>query len=410
MPELFNVVTPQEARRLFLSHLSPLKADEVISTSEALSRVTSVPIYAPSDLPAFPRSTMDGYAVRAADTYGASEGIPAYLTLCGEVLMGRAPAFSVSSGQTALIHTGGMLPPGADAVVMVENTQQAAAATVEVLRPAAPGENVIQIGDDVRRGEVLVHTGRWLRPQDLGGLMAVGITKLSVTPRPLVALIATGDELTLPDADVLPGQVRDINTTTLSALVQRAGGLPLPLGIIPDDKAALREAARQALAKADMLVISAGSSVSTRDMTAEVIASLGKPGILVHGVAIRPGKPTILAVAAGKPVVGLPGNPVSAMVIFDLLVAPALHLLAGCSEPPARLTVEASLTRNIASTTGREDHVPVKLEKRDGLWWATPVFGESNLITTLMKSDGTALIPLDKHGLTKGQQVTVTLY
>lgn len=388
----------------------PLASDEHIATASALGRVARHDIVAPSDLPAFPRSTMDGFAVRAANTYGASEGVPAYLTLIGEVPMGRAPGLTVSLGQAALVHTGGMLPQGADAVVMVENTQWASATMIEVLRPVAPGENVIQIGDDVKRGELLVPSGHTLRPQDLGGLLALGLTTISVAPKPRVALIATGDELVPPDRPVLPGQVRDINTYTLSALIVQAGGVPLPLGIIADDRAALADAARKGLAQADMLVLSAGSSVSTRDLTAEVVAGLGKPGILVHGVAIRPGKPTILAIAGGKPVVGLPGNPVSAMVIFGLLVVPALRILAGCAAPAISPTLEAVLTRNIASTTGREDHIPVRLEQRDGAWYATPIFGESNLITTLIKAHGAALIPLDMHGLSEGQRVTVTLF
>jgi len=353
---------------------------------------------------------MDGYAVRAADTYGASEGVPAYLTVVGEILMGRAADLAVSSGQAAIVHTGGMLADGADAVVMVENTQQVDADTIEVVRPVAPGENVIQVGEDVRSGDLLVAAGRWLRPHDLGGLLAVGITEIAVASRPLVALISTGDELVPPGGDVAAGQVRDINTYTLSSLVTRAGGVAHSLGVIPDDRETLLEAARSGMNGSDLLVISAGSSVSARDITAQVIGALGEPGILVHGVAARPGKPTILAVADGKPVVGLPGNPVSAMVIFDLLVTPALHLLMGCKDPPARPMVEAYLARNVVSTTGREDYVQVKLDERDGNRWAVPVFGESNLITTLMKADGTVQIPLDKHGLSEGDRVTVSLF
>ncbi|MBI4311554.1 MAG: molybdopterin molybdotransferase MoeA [Chloroflexi bacterium] len=410
MPELFNVLPPQAAKDLFCGRLSPLPGEERIPTWDALGRICRRDIFSPSNLPAFSRSTMDGYAVRARDTYGASEGIPAYLTVAGEAPMGRAPEFALASGQAALVHTGGMLPEGADAVVMVEQTQQAEAGTVEVLRPVAPGENVIQVGDDVKEGALLAPAGRWLRPQDIGGLVAVGITSLPVAPRPKVALIATGDELVGPGESLRLGQVRDINTYTISGLVQRAGGTPVSLGIVPDDREALRRTAQAGLDQADMVVISAGSSVSTRDMTAEVIASLGEPGVLVHGIAIRPGKPTILAIAQGKPVVGLPGNPVSAMVVFELLVTPALHKLAGCVDPPGRSRVEAYLARNIASIAGREDHVAVRLEQRNGATWAVPVFGESNLITTLMKADGTVVVPLDKLGLPEGEKVTVDLF
>ena len=410
MPELFTVVTPDEARRTFLARLTASDAVEQISVSDALDRVTHREVRAPSDLPAFPRSTMDGYAVRAADTYGASEGVPAYLSVTGEVLMGRDAGIAVSPGGAVVVHTGGMLPEGADAVVMVENTQQVDEGTIEVVRQVAPGENVIQVGEDVRAGDALVPAGRWLRPQDLGGLLGIGITEVAVAPRPVVAIMSTGDELVPPDVAVGPGQVRDINTYSISALVARAGGAPRPLGIIPDDWKMQIEAARAGLEGADMLVVSAGSSVSARDLTARVIGGLGEPGILVHGVAVRPGKPTILAVADGKPVVGLPGNPVSAMVIFDLLVTPTIHLLSGCTSPPPRPFVEATLARNLASTTGREDYVQVRVEHRDDGRWAVPVFGESNLITTTMKADGVVQVPLDKHGLLEGERVTVRLY
>jgi molybdopterin molybdotransferase len=410
LPELFNVVTPEEARRIFFGHLSPNATLERVAVADALDRITRRDVHSPSDLPAFSRSTMDGYAVRAADTYGATEGIPAYLDVIGEVLMGRQAEVTVSAGQAAIEHTGGMLPAGADAVVMVENTQQVDAATIEVVRPVAPGENVIQVGEDLRRGDLLVPAGRWLRPQDLGGLMGAGVTEIDVAPRPLVAVISTGDEIVPPEEEIGPGQVRDINTHTLSAQIRQAGGVPWSLGIIPDNRKALTEAAERALQGADVVIVTAGSSVSVRDLTAGVIAGLGEPGILVHGVATRPGKPTILAVAAGKPVIGLPGNPVSAMVIFDLLVAPALYLLAGSSNPPARPTVEAFLARNVASTTGREDYVQVRVEERDGQRWAVPVFGESNLIMTMIKADGTVQVPLDKHGLPEGERVTVTLF
>jgi molybdopterin molybdotransferase len=204
--------------------------------------------------------------------------------------------------------------------------------------------------------------------------------------------------------------VRDINTYSLCALAQQAGATPVFSGIVPDEPQWLESVARKALAEAELLVISAGSSVSTRDATARVIAALGVPGVLVHGVSLRPGKPTILGVVDGKPVVGLPGNPVSAMVTFELFVTPTIYRLLGCVAPPARYNVRARLTRNVASTTGREDYVQVKLEERDGELWAAPVFGESNLITTMVRADGMAKIPLDLHGMTAGEWVSVRLF
>ncbi len=410
MPELFTVVTPDEALKRLLSYLNYTTESEYVKTNMALGRVTSEEVTAPSDLPSFPRSTMDGYAVIAHDTYGASEGLPAYLTVVGEIPMGRSTDIKLKRGQVAKVHTGGMVIAGADAVVMVENTQTVDANTIEVVRPVAPGENVIQIGDDVKTGEAFLPAGHWLRPQDIGGLMGLGITQIYVSRRPRVVIISTGDEVASPESKLTPGKIRDINTYTITSLALQAGSVPLSLGIIPDDYEALKRAAESGLELGDIVVISAGSSVSTRDMTADVISSLGEPGVLVHGVSIKPGKPTILAVVDGKPVIGLPGNPVSAMVLFDHIVVPAIYQLMGCRKPPLRPSIKARLTHNVASIPGREDYVQVKLEEREGETWAIPVFGESNLISTLVKADGMAMIPLDKSGLNEGDYVTVRLF
>jgi molybdopterin molybdotransferase len=425
MPELFQVLTVAEALDRLLAYVAPLARVERVPLLDALDRITAEELRAPVDLPAFPRSTMDGFAVRAADTYGASEGLPAYLTICGEVPMGRAADLQVGVGAAARVHTGGMLPAGADAVVMVENTQALDERTIEVVRPVAAGENVIPIGEDVRTGDLLFTRGRQLRPQDLGGLAGLGITDVPVAARPRVAILATGDEVVPVDTAPAPGQVRDINTYTLATLTRRAGGEPLPAGIAPDDAAALRRMAAPALAEADVLIISAGSSVSTRDMTAQVIGELGQPGVLVHGVSIHPGKPTILAVAGGKPVFGLPGNPVSTMIAFDLFVAPTLLRLLGVSATESTeekreqantpsvssmATVRARLTRNVASIPGREDFVPVRLATRDGALYADPVFGKSNLIYTMAHADGMLHVPLDRAGLYAGDEVMVRLF
>jgi molybdopterin molybdotransferase len=430
MPELFQVVTVAEANRRLAAHLAPLERREDVPVLEALDRVTAEALRSPCDLPAFQRSTMDGFAVRAADTYGASEGLPAYLVLAGEVPMGRPAGLELRAGQAARVHTGGMLPAGSDAVVMVENTQQLDDATVEVVRPVAIGENVIPVGEDVRAGQPLLPRGHRLRPQDLGGLAGVGIASVPVLARPRVAILATGDEVVPADGPAAPGQVRDVNTYTIAGLTLRHGGAPVACGIAPDDRAALHEMAAAALAGADMLIISAGSSVSTRDMTAQVIGELGAPGVLVHGVSIHPGKPTILAMAGGKPVFGLPGNPVSTMIAFDLFVVPALLRLQGAFatqstagteyDPspasgagafmPSAAQVRARLARNIASHPGREDFVPVRLAERDGALWAEPVFGKSNLIYTMVRADGIVRVPLDRAGLYAGDEVIVRLF
>jgi len=406
--ELFTLVPPSEAWRILSSNLDATTRREMVPLARALDRVTVKNIEAPDNLPSFVRSTMDGYAVRASDTYGASEGLPALLRVVGEVPMGQAPELSLSPGDAVLVHTGGMLPQGADAVVMIENTQMVGD-DIEVFRPVAPGENLVQIGEDVHLGEEILPSGHLLRPQDLGALAGMGVVEVEVTARPRVAILATGDEVVPPSTRPAPGQIRDINTTVLCALVERAGGEALPLGIATDAYQAVLDAAQHGVKIADALVIIAGSSVSTRDITAQVIDQLGEPGLLVHGVAMRPGKPTILAVADGKPVLGLPGNPVSALVAAKLFLVPAIYRMAGL-DAPRPSTVTARLSQNIPSAPGREDYVPVRLVERDGETWGEPVFGKSNLIFTTVRADGWVRVPLDLGGLLAGDKVTVILW
>ncbi|HEV8663396.1 MAG TPA: gephyrin-like molybdotransferase Glp [Candidatus Methylomirabilis sp.] len=410
MPELFQVLSVDEAAARFLPRIAPLPDTEVVPVAEALGRVTAEEVASPMELPAFSRSNMDGFSVRAEDTFGATEGLPAYLKVVGEVPMGQAPTVRLNPGEAAKAHTGGMLAEGADAIVIVEHTQAVDATTIEVVRPAAPGENVIQVGEDVRKGQILLPAGRWLRAQDLGGLAAVGITAVRVRRRPRVTIVSSGDEVVPPDREPGPGQVRDINTYTLSAMVREAGGIAVPLGIAPDREEPLRALAQRAMAEGDLAVFSAGSSVSIRDITAKVIDSLGRPGVLVHGLSIKPGKPTILALVEGKPVVGLPGNPVSAIVIAGLFVLPAIAALLGLRELPRRAEVAALLGKNVNSIPGREDYVPVRLTTKDGVLTAEPVFGKSNLIFTLVRADGLVKVPADASGIPAGERVTVRLF
>ncbi len=419
MADFFNVLAPDDAvaalkMRLADYHgngVSAAVSSETVATSHALGRITAECILAPEMLPAFARSTMDGYSVRAQDTFGATEGLPAYLDLVGEVGMGELAQVRLATGQTARAYTGGMLAHGADAVVQVERTQMLDDTTIEVMRPVAPGENVVQVGEDIRESETILPKGSVMRAQDIGGLLALGITRIRVHRKPRVGIISTGDELVPPDADVGAGQIRDINTYTIAALVSQAGGTPQPLGLIPDDFDAQRTAAARGIRDSDMLVFSAGSSVSSRDMTAAVIDSLGKPGVFVHGIAIKPGKPTIVGLVDGKPCIGLPGNPVSAMVVFDLVAMPMIYHLAGCKRMPPPPMTQAALLRDIPSIAGREDFVPVKLVQDDnGVLSAEPVFGKSNLIYTLVRSDGVVKVPMDAGGLYAGEQVRVRLY
>lgn len=423
MPEFFNVLPPDEARDLLFGHLTAVLPSETIPTQQANGRVTGTAVIAPHALPQFRRSTMDGYAVRAADTFGASESLPAFLQVVGEVPMGQTAAVELTVGQAAIVHTGGMIPDSADAVVQIEHTQfvsnQSPVSSlqspnfpfeIEVLRSVAVGQNVLQVGEDVRLGAEILPAGHILRPQDIGGLLALGIMSVEVVRHPRVGILATGDEVISPEKSAGPGQIRDINSYTVAGLIEQAGGVPVLGGIIPDNFGALETAATNLLAETDMLVMSAGSSVSVRDMTVQVIDGLGQPGVLLHGVATRPGKPTIVGAINGKPVLGLPGNPVSAMVQFDMFGVPAIYRLQGVTKMPRRGLVWAQLSQNIASESGREDYVPARLEDGANGLLAVPVFGKSNLIYTLVNADGLIKVPLNKGGLLAGDWVEVRLF
>ena len=380
---------------------------EPVPVASALHRVPAVPVTAPHALPGFARSTVDGYAVRAADTYGASEGLPGYLQVTGAVLMGAEPATTVGAGTAVGMPTGGVLPPGADAVVMVEYTQQVMPGTIEVVRPVAPGEGVVRADEDAAQGAELVPAGRPLRAQDLAMLAAAGVTAVSVHARPRVTVFSTGDEVVPPEVATLrPGQVRDATAVALAAMVAQAGGEPVQGGIVPDDPQALETALRAGLRASDLIVISAGSSVGVRDETAGVVGRLGPPGIWCHGLAIRPGKPTLLAECEGIPVIGLPGNPRSALVVFRLLGVPLVHLVGGCTMPPPEPSARARLARGLPSAAGRLDVVQVRV--RDGV--ATPVFGPSALLSVLTAADGYVIIPEEATGLDAGTDVDVTIY
>jgi molybdopterin molybdotransferase len=380
---------------------------EAVPLADAHGRVPAEPVAAPHDLPGFARSTVDGFAVRAADTYGASEGLPSPLDVIGAVEMGRAPAISAAVGGAIAMPTGGVIPDGADAVVMVEYTQEAMPGTIEVTRPVAPGDGLVRADEDARAGDELLGAGRPLRAQDLGLLAAAGVTEVRVHARPRVAVVSTGDEVVDPSTARLEvGQVRDATAPALAALVRDAGGEPDLRGIVPDDRAALDRELRDAVASSDVVVISAGSSVGARDETAAVVAGLGAPGIWAHGIALRPGKPTLLAECDGVPVIGLPGNPRSALVVFRLVGVPLVRLVGGITRAAPEPTVRARLARDVPSASGRLDVVQVAL--RDGV--ATPLFGASALLTVLTAADGYLLVPDDATGLQGGTEVDVWLY
>ncbi len=407
--ELFTLHTPAEAWAKLVAHWRPpVTRGEDIETEAALGRVLARAIAAREDLPAFRRSTVDGYAVQAIETHGASASAPALLRVSGEAPMGQPVTLRVAPGSCVQVHTGSMLPADVDAVVMIEHTQRADATQIEVMRPVAAGENILQIGEDIRIGSEAYAAGAVLRPHDIGALMGLGVTRVLVAEKPRVGIVSSGDEVVPPNVAPGPGQVRDVNSYALAALVQAHGGAPRRYGIVPDDRDQLTATLKRAQAECDIVVISAGSSVSARDLSMDVIASLGAPGVLVHGVAVKPGKPTIIAVCDGVLIFGLPGNPASALAVAELLVVPALWRALGADKPRAHV-VRARLGRNVPSATGRLDVVPVNLEDRAGELWALPVFGKSNLIYTLVRADGRIQIELNANGVREGEWVDVLI-
>ena len=412
--EFFKVVSPEDAREA-VRGFSPLPAEEIPSF-DAVGRVLAEDVASPVDLPEFPRSTMDGYAVRAADTFGASESIPAYLDIAGYVPMGSAPDFKVGGGQAARINTGGMMPAGSDAVVMDEYTTAPDERTVEIRRPGAVGENVLCVGDDLKAGERILPEGSRLRSHDIGAFSGVGITAVKVRRRPLVAILPTGDELVDPREVPAPGQVRDINRFSLAAAVVELGGVPETDDILPDDLVAIKSRLGEAVERADVVLISGGSSMGMRDYAVEAIDSLGEPGVLVHGISIKPGKPTIIGCVrrgdVDKAVVGIPGHPVSALMIFHAFVRPILRQLSGeiGSDFGREAGVSATLGRNLPSAPGREDLIRVRLERGEEGIIAHPLMGNSAMISTMTKADGYITIPLENEGIRAGAEVRVTLY
>ncbi|MBI2351818.1 MAG: molybdopterin molybdenumtransferase MoeA [Deltaproteobacteria bacterium] len=411
MKAFFKVVTPADAKRVLLG-VSPVGSEQ-IETVRARARVLAEDLHSQVDLPHFHRAAMDGYAVQVKDTFGASASLPAYLKLVGTVEMGKEATRPLDKGEAMRISTGGMLPPDSDGVVMVEYTEEVGEGMVEIHRGVSPWQNVIQIGDDIKKGEPVFRRGRRLRAHDLGALTGIGISSLSVYKRPKVALISTGDEIVDADTEPLPGQVRNINQHSLAGLIEECGAELKDLGVVRDNRDTLTAALDKALQWADLVLLSGGSSMGARDIAMDAILSLPDAAIFFHGISVSPGKPTIFAKAAGKPLLGLPGYPVSALVIFDLFAAPLIRTLGGEEAATAcqfQKTARAILKTNIASQTGREDYVRVSLVKADGRFYATPLPNKSGAIFTLVKADGMIRIDLNQEGIEQGEEVEVILF
>lgn len=382
---------------------TPVK--EVLPLVACTGRVLARNIYAEEYVPGFDRSSVDGYAVIASDTFGCSDSMGAILKLKGIVSMGRDADFEIFPGECAYIPTGGAVPDGADAVVMIEYTESYGDGEIGILKPIAPGGNMVYRGDDVFPGKLVLKAGRILRSEDVGALAALGISEVPVVKKPIVGIISTGDELVNINEIPRAGQVRDVNSSMLAAAIADFGGEAKTYGIVRDGYQRLKSALADALNECDMVLISGGSSVGQMDSTCAVIEELGE--LLLHGIAMKPGKPTIVGDVSSKPVFGLPGHPVAAHFVSEIFVRPLVKQLMGCEE--SLISVKAKLTEAVSANHGRAQYSGVRLEKRDGTLYANPVRTKSGLISSLAGCDGYFCIERDSEGCAKDDEITVYL-
>ncbi|KPK27972.1 MAG: hypothetical protein AMJ61_03995 [Desulfobacterales bacterium SG8_35_2] len=409
-----DTVSLNEALLLLRQQLPPGPAQKVsLSLDEALGRICAINIFSPENLPSHPRSTMDGYAVRARDTFGASEKLPAYLEIDGEVYMGELPDHGPNPGACYRIATGGILPPGTDAVVMLEHTVAIDTSMIEVVQPVASGAHIINTGEDIGEHDILLSQGHRIRPQDIGLLAGVGLLTIEVFPKVRVGIISSGDEIVPCSEMPPPGKIRDMNSVSLAAQVRKANAQPFFYGIASDKEEDLTSMMQEAKTANDIVLLSGSSSVGIRDLGEQVIEKMGVPGIIVHGVAVKPGKPVIIARAGDCMIFGLPGHPVSAAVAFDLFVRPAICHLAGMADDglPQYRTMKARLMRNLNSASGRTDFVRVQIKiSADRKPEAYPILGKSGALSTMVRAHGYIEIAEKLQGLKEGELVEVVLF
>lgn len=408
--DYLNCLQLDQANQLIDAHLAEIiVGQETVELSAALGRVTAAEIRATEDLPGYSRSTVDGFAVRSEDSFGASESTAALFSLIGEVVMGQAADFELHPGQTVAIPTGGMLPSGADAVVMLEYTDQADQKSLLVQKVVAPYENVVRRGEDIALGSVLVEAGTRLSAKHIGLLAACGCCTVRVRQQLKVALVSSGDELVDIGENPQVGQVRDVNSYSLAALLTEWGCDVHRMGIVRDSFELFLSQLSLAVQNCQLVIISGGSSVGAKDFTVPAIQALGSPGLLMHGLAIKPGKPTIFGMVGKIPVFGLPGHPVAALVVCEQLVAAAVRKMTGMKAGVEIMRIPAILNRNIASAPGRDDFVTVRIDESATGFVAEPIIGKSGLISLISKAEGILHIPAEKSGLYQGELVWVSL-
>ena len=409
MSEFFEVHSPSIAISKITSNKEfPSLRMGLIKTINSLDRIIAEDIISDIDLPHFDRSSMDGYAIRSQDSNGVSESSPNYIKVIEEIKMGNQPSKSIKSGEASRIFTGGMLPKGADSIIMEEDTEELSDNFIEIKKSISIGENIIYKGEEIKKNKIIISNGKKIRSQEIGSLLESGITQIKVYKQLNIGVLSSGDELINPHENITPGKIRDINTYTISNLIMKTGSNVKNYPIMPDDFNKQLIQSKKAYKECDILIFSAGSSISYRDTTAKVIKNLGTPGIIIHGISVKPGKPTILGLCDKKIIIGLPGNPVSAVMIFINIVQPIIEQLY--NHKSLKPYLNCILDEDISSKTGRVDYVPVKIITKDNKLFASPVLGKSNLINTLVQSDGYVVVPSEKRGLYKHTNVKINLY
>lgn len=404
--DLFNVFTVKDTRKIIDDNFTVELGSELVHLHEATGRILKNDVVAPDNVPDFRRSTVDGYAVFSRDVYGASDSMQSMLDLKGEVLMGQEAHDEIRiPGQCFYVPTGGMLPKGADSVIMIEYTEKLDENTILASKPSSPGENVIEIGEDIKKDEVVINKGTKLRAYEIGVLSSLGFIEAEVYKKPRIGIISTGDEVVNPEENIKPGQIRDINTYLLYSLIEENGCCAVKYGLIKDEYDLLKATVEKAVSECDIILISGGSSVGKKDNTVNVINDLGDEGVLVHGISVKPGKPTIIGKAKGKIIYGLPGHPLACAIIFQIMVKYFIEKLTGHTEKIYPVTCKFKL--NYHKAKGREEYVPVTIEEKNDELTASPVFGKSGLITGFSKAWGYIRIERNEEGIKEGQIVNV---
>jgi molybdopterin molybdotransferase len=405
--KFLKAYNPDRIKEMMREHFSNIEIEtEIIHISEAQYRYSSMDIMSSVNIPDFNKSTVDGYALMSSDTSGASESMPVFLDVSGEVLMGTEAHTEVVENTCVYIPTGGMIPKGADAVVMIEYTEKLKEDTVAVNMAMHPGENIIYIGEDINVDDIIVKKGRKITAFDMGALSAIGVSEISVFKKPKAVIISSGDEIRKPEVEIKLGEVRDINSFVVGALIEKYGGEVIYKSIVNDDEGSLFNEVEKWIDKTDIVIVSGGSSAGIKDVTAEVLDSFGEPGLFVHGAAVKPGKPTIMSCARNTALLGLPGHPGSSSIIFTIFGKELFKILLKKEETMA-FYIEAELTYNLTGAPGKETYVMGTLELNDGKYLFNPLIKKSAAISQLSKSEGYVVIKSGTEGIQKGNIVKV---